>query len=38
MMVEAWFWLIASVVAILVITMAWLWPRRSLGEIEGSTT
>jgi hypothetical protein len=38
MMLEAWWWLGASVIAILVITAAWLWPRESLGEIEGSTS
>lgn len=38
MMLEAWWWLAASAIAILVITVAWLWPRRSLGEIEGSTS
>ncbi|MBS0234886.1 MAG: cytochrome c oxidase subunit I [Proteobacteria bacterium] len=37
MMLEAWWWLAASAIAILVITVAWLWPRQSLGEIEGST-
>jgi heme/copper-type cytochrome/quinol oxidase subunit 1 len=38
MMLEAWWWLGASIIAILIITMAWLWPRRNLGEIEGSTS
>jgi len=38
MMLEAWWWLGASIVAILIITMVWLWPRRNLGEIEGSTS
>lgn len=37
MMVEAWWWLVASIVASLVVITAWLWPRQSLGEIEGST-
>ena len=38
MMLEAWWWLGVSIIAILIITMAWLWPRRNLGEIEGSTS
>lgn len=38
MMLEAWWWLGACIVAILIITMVWLWPRRNLGEIEGSTS
>lgn len=37
MMVEAWWWLGASIVASLLVITAWLWPRQSLGEIEGST-
>lgn len=36
MMLEAWWWLGISVVAILVITAIWLWPRRELGELEGT--
>lgn len=37
MMVEAWWWLGASIVASLLVITAWLWPRQSLSEIEGST-
>lgn len=37
MMVEAWWWLGASIIASLLVITAWLWPRQSLGEIEGST-
>lgn len=37
MMVEAWWWLVASIVVSLLVITAWLWPRQSLGEIEGST-
>jgi cytochrome c oxidase subunit 1/cytochrome c oxidase subunit I+III len=37
MMLEAWWWLGASVVAILIITAVWLWPQDALGEREGAT-
>lgn len=35
MMLEAWWWLAASALAILIITVFWLWPQRALGETEG---
>ena len=35
MMLEAWWWLAASALAILIITVFWLWPQRTLGETEG---
>jgi cytochrome c oxidase subunit 1/cytochrome c oxidase subunit I+III len=37
MMLEAWWWLGVSVVAILIVTIVWLWPRRALGETESVT-
>lgn len=35
MMIEAWWWLTASALAILITTVFWLWPQRALGETEG---
>jgi cytochrome c oxidase subunit I len=37
MMLEAWWWLAVSCLAILIIAAVWLWPQRALGETEGVT-